>query len=79
QNRGLTVLATMHDLTLAGQYAGRLALLVNGRIVASGPPEEVLTEDNLARHYHARVRVLHDAAGPVVLPRRAAPPTVPRK
>jgi iron complex transport system ATP-binding protein len=57
QERRLTVLAAMHDLTLAGQYADRLALLVGGRIVCSGPPGEVLTEAAIAGHYQARVRV----------------------
>src|SRR5205823_739989 len=32
----LTVIAAMHELTLAGQYADRLALLVAGRLVAVG-------------------------------------------
>jgi iron complex transport system ATP-binding protein len=68
--RGLTVLATMHDLTIAGQYADRLVLMDRGRIVASGPAADVLTEDNVARHYGARVRVLHDEGGLVVLPVR---------
>ncbi|MGH9154626.1 MAG: ABC transporter ATP-binding protein [Acidimicrobiales bacterium] len=73
RSRGLTVLATMHDLTLAAQYARHLALLVDGRVVATGPPAEVITEDNLARHYGARVRVLHDAGTLVVLPHRPQP------
>ena len=33
---GLTVVSSMHDLTLAGLYAPRLLLLANGRIVADG-------------------------------------------
>ena len=54
---GLTVLAAMHDLTLAGQYASRLLLLSGGRIVAHGAPAEVLTEPLIAEHYGATVRV----------------------
>ena len=71
-SRRLTVLSTMHDLTLAGQYADRLMMLAGGRVVASGPAEAVLTEANVARHYGARVRVLHEAGGIVVLPVRPA-------
>ena len=33
----LTVVTTMHDLTLAGQYAERLVLLDGGRVVVDGP------------------------------------------
>jgi iron complex transport system ATP-binding protein len=57
RERGLTVIAAMHDLTLAGQYADRLALVVGGRLVRCGPPEAVLTEAEIAGHYRARVRV----------------------
>ena len=64
---GLTVLAAMHDLTLAGLYASRLLLLANGRIVAQGAPAEVLTEALIAEHYAARVRVVEDG---VVVPVR---------
>ena len=62
---GLTVLAAMHDLTLAGQYASRLLLLSSARIVAQGAPTEVLTEPLIAEHYGARVRVLDGAVIPV--------------
>ena len=67
---GLTVVSTMHDLTLAGQYGERLLLLDEGRIVVDGPAAEVLTERNLARHYGARVRIIHDQGRPAVLPLR---------
>ena len=62
---GLTVLAAMHDLTLAGQYASRLLLLSGGRIVARGAPAEVLTEPLIAEHYGARVRIVDGAVIPV--------------
>jgi iron complex transport system ATP-binding protein len=68
--RGLTVLATMHDLTSAGEYADRLVLLAAGRVVAAGTPREVLTQETLAEHYRVRVRVIEGEHGPLVVPVR---------
>jgi iron complex transport system ATP-binding protein len=71
RDAGLTVLAAMHDLTLAGQYADRLLLLDRGRIVAAGGVPDVLTPELISRHYGASVRVLRDDDGrPVVVPVR---------
>jgi iron complex transport system ATP-binding protein len=67
---GLTVLSTLHDLTLAGQYADRLALLSAGRVVAEGAPAEVLTAGALRTHYGARAEVVRGPHGPAVLPVR---------
>jgi iron complex transport system ATP-binding protein len=67
---GLTIVTTMHDLTLAGQYADRLVLLDRGQTVADGPPHEVLSELNVASFYGANVRVVHDEGGVFVLPLR---------
>ena len=68
---GLTVLATMHDLAVAGQYADRLVLLAGGAVVASGAPADVLTEELIATHYRARVRVVNGGYGPLVVPVRS--------
>ena len=74
RERGLTVLAAMHDLTLVGQYAETLILLDRGRVVAAGSPAEVLTADAIAVHYGASVALIDDAElGVAVLPRRRAP------
>jgi iron complex transport system ATP-binding protein len=67
---GLTIVSTMHDLTLAGQYADRLALLDRGVIVAEGTPREVLSSANVSSYYGASVRVVHDDEGVFVLPVR---------
>jgi iron complex transport system ATP-binding protein len=67
---GLTVLSTLHDLTLAGQYADRLALLSEGRVVAEGTPTDVLTPGALATHYGARAQVVAGPNGPTVMPMR---------
>ena len=64
----LTVVAAMHDLTLAGQYGRRVVLLDEGRVVADASPSEVLRPVRLAEVYGARVEVLRRDAGPAVLP-----------
>tara|TARA_X000000368_G_scaffold121385_1_gene95183 strand:+ start:2525 stop:3295 length:771 start_codon:yes stop_codon:yes gene_type:complete len=66
--RNLTVLSTMHDLTLAGRYSKHLAMLVGGKIVAEGSAEEVITEPLVTSHYGARVKVIDDKDGPIVVP-----------
>jgi iron complex transport system ATP-binding protein len=73
RDEGLTVLATMHELSIAGEYADRMVLLAGGRVAAAGTPAEVLTEELLARYYGARVRVLPGEAGPLVVPVRPQP------
>jgi cobalamin transport system ATP-binding protein len=72
--RGLTVMSTMHDLTLAGQYADRLLLVDGGRLVAAGSPDDVLTRGLITEHYGAEVAVV-DAPGSgfVVVPVRRTP------
>jgi len=64
----LTVVATLHDLTLAARYGDRVALLAGGRIVEQGDPARVLTSGTIAEHFDASVRVIEDAHGPVIVP-----------
>ncbi|MGE3288917.1 MAG: ABC transporter ATP-binding protein [Pseudonocardia sp.] len=40
---GLTTLCVLHDLNLAAAYCDRVYVLAAGRIVADGPPHDVLT------------------------------------
>lgn len=72
RTRDLTVVSTMHDVTLAGQYADRLVLLRDGRVVDHGAPGAVITAGNLARHFGARVQVLDGPDGKIVIPLRGA-------
>ncbi len=65
---GIAILATQHDLTLAGRYGDHLAMLAGGRVVASGSAREVLTEANISEHFGAKVMIIDDAAGPIVVP-----------
>jgi cobalamin transport system ATP-binding protein len=66
--RGLTVLATLHDLTLAARYGDRIAVLSGGVIVADGAPADVLTESLISAHFDADVRIIDDVDGPIIVP-----------
>lgn len=45
---GVTVIASIHDLNLASALCDELLLLDNGRRIAHGSPQSVLTEDRIA-------------------------------
>jgi iron complex transport system ATP-binding protein len=66
----LTVIAAMHDLSLAGQYAERLLLLDRGRLVAEGPAATVLSQERIETFYGARVEIVRRNGNVFVLPRR---------
>ncbi|MDP6959054.1 MAG: ABC transporter ATP-binding protein [Planctomycetota bacterium] len=52
-----SVLGSFHDLNLALPYADRIVLLENGRIAATGTPEEVVEETLLRKVFGEVVRV----------------------
>lgn len=57
RERGLTVLATMHDLNLAALYFDRLMLLNEGHIIIEGTPREVLSAERVQAVFGAEVLV----------------------
>ena len=67
---GVSVLAAMHDISLAAQYCQRIAVLHGGSVYALGTPEEVVTVDVVSQAFGAEVAItLHPVHGtPVVLP-----------
>ncbi|MDG4792756.1 heme ABC transporter ATP-binding protein [Micromonospora sp. WMMD1082] len=73
--RGDAVLLVLHDLGLAAAYADRVAVLSAGRVVAVGPPTDVLTAERLTEVYQYPIEVLrHPRTGAVlVIPQRDGP------
>jgi iron complex transport system ATP-binding protein len=61
--RGLLVVAATHDLNLAARWADRILLLEGGRLVADGPPHQVLTTARLEAVFQVRCRVLEPEPG----------------
>ncbi len=74
RERPLTIVAAMHDLSLAGQFSDRLLMLASGRTVAEGPAATVLDPSLIKRHYHADVRLVDVPGGIAVVPLRPAHP-----
>lgn len=57
QEFNLTIITVSHDLNLTAQYCEELLLLKEGKIFAAGPPEKVLTEENIRAVYNAEVLI----------------------
>jgi iron complex transport system ATP-binding protein len=72
---GVTVLAALHDLSLAALFCDPVYILAAGEIVLGGPPAAVLTEQTIRRAYGADVLVIPhpDTGQPHLIPRRARP------
>ncbi|GAB4097159.1 ABC transporter ATP-binding protein [Brachybacterium horti] len=62
---GLATIVVLHDLNLAARYCDRVALLHEGRLLASGPPSAVLQGPQLERVYAVGAEPLAAADGTV--------------
>ncbi|MBS2936192.1 ABC transporter ATP-binding protein [Nocardioides sp. J2M5] len=68
--RGTTIVMVLHDLNLAARYADHLVALRHGRVVASGTPAEVVTEEVVRTVFGLESRVIDDPVShtPLVVP-----------
>lgn len=67
QERAIGVLAILHDLNLAAQYADRVFVLRDGRLLAQGAPAEVFTPALIAEGFAVAARVLAHPLKPAPL------------
>ena len=64
RERGMTMVLATHDLNLAASLSDHMVLLREGRIIAQGPPEQVLTPSQIAQLYAVDADVtFHERAG----------------
>jgi iron complex transport system ATP-binding protein len=70
RERGLTIVAAIHDLNLAGRYFNRLIILHRGAVLAEGTPETVLCAEIVEEAYGGPVEIVRTGNGgpPIVLP-----------
>lgn len=72
RERGMTIVAVIHDLNLAARFADQVVILKDGKVLAQGQAKEVVTPNNLASAFHILARVIEDPVGktPLVIPIR---------
>lgn len=77
RDRGRTVVAVLHDLNQAARYADHLVAMKAGRVVAEGPPSEVVTAELVREVFGLDSIVIPDpvTGSPLVVP--AAPCSTP--
>lgn len=57
---GITVGVVLHDLNQAAAWSDRMVVLAHGKVLASGPPERVLTGENVREAFGLDVDVVND-------------------
>src|SRR5262249_29628670 len=64
------VLAIVHDLALAARFADRVVMMERGRLVAEGPPGDVLTPARIAEVFAVEASITDSVVGPIPILRR---------
>lgn len=54
ENKGISILAVLHDINLSCRYCKKIVLMKQGKIIAHGPTEEVMTLENLEYVYEMK-------------------------
>lgn len=66
--RGATVIAVLHDLTIAARWCDRLLLIDQGRLIADGKPRDVLTADRIGSVYGVSAFIGEAVGEPLIVP-----------
>ncbi|WP_432988720.1 ABC transporter ATP-binding protein [Dactylosporangium sp. CA-233914] len=74
RDHGRTLVAVLHELNLAARYATHLVAMRDGRILAEGPPSQVVTEPMMEQVFTLPCRVIPDpeTGTALVIPRKRA-------
>ena len=59
-DEGLTAVAAFHDLSMAARYSDTLAVMSGGKVIANGPPEDVLNPELIETVFKVKAAVYKD-------------------
>lgn len=68
-NEGLTVVLSIHDLSMAARFCDELILLSQGQLLAHGEAETVLTEEHIERAFNTPMLIDLESVPPIILPK----------
>ncbi|MFD5883501.1 ABC transporter ATP-binding protein [Streptomyces yangpuensis] len=70
ETQGRTLVAVLHDLNHAARYATHLIAMRGGKVIAEGPPQEVVTAELVEKVFGLRCQVIDDpeTGTPLVIP-----------
>ena len=63
QDQEMIVIGVIHDLNLAYQFADKIALIANGKLVEAGNPDKVFTPENIKKVFKISATIILDDQG----------------
>ena len=73
QEKGILTFMISHDINIAAKYSDQIVMMHQGKIFATGTPEEVITEENLRAVYGVESKIVDDEGSPHVILRDSIP------
>jgi iron complex transport system ATP-binding protein len=68
KERGVTIISTMHDITLAAMYAEKIVVMQEGRVLLNGTSDFVIHSPELKSAFENRINVYTlDTGRPVIV------------
>ena len=71
--KGILTIMISHDINIAAKYSDQIIMMHQGKIFATGKPEEVITEENLRAVYGVESKIVTDEGAPHVILRDSIP------
>lgn len=74
KEEGVTIISTMHDITLAAMFAERIVIMKEGKVLLSGASHDVIHSPELRSAFDNRIDVYTlDTGRPVIVASKAEP------
>ncbi|KZL12542.1 Hemin import ATP-binding protein HmuV [Pseudovibrio axinellae] len=68
REQGTSMLVSLHDWTYAARLCTTLVMLKDGKVVACGTPEQVLTQERVQDVYRVSAQIVKTEQGPIITP-----------
>ena len=68
REKGMSIIIAAHDLNSVAKFCDRITMMKQGRIVACGTPEEVITSENIEKVYGVKADVIKHGDNIVMIP-----------